>query len=64
MIALGFQVCDGKLGDPVDLFDDPAFDYTRQKAQKIADYMRRRGPFEPHTDFHWQIWNTPRFRRL
>ena len=48
VVALGFQVCDGKLGDTVDLFDDPAFDYTRQKAQKIAEYMRRHGPFEPH----------------
>ncbi len=47
-IAAGFQLCDGKLIGPVDLFDDPAFDYTRMKAMEICDYMRRHGPFEPH----------------
>ncbi|MEW5760971.1 MAG: fructose-1,6-bisphosphate aldolase/phosphatase [Candidatus Thermoplasmatota archaeon] len=46
--ALGFQLSNGKLIGPVDLFDDPGFDYTRQKAQSIAEYMRRHGPFEPH----------------
>jgi len=30
------------------LFDDPAFDLARQKANEIADYIRRHGPFEPH----------------
>ncbi len=48
VIALGFQLKNGMLTKPVDLFDDPAFDYTRQQAQKITDYMRRHGPFEPH----------------
>ncbi|MFQ5911389.1 MAG: fructose 1,6-bisphosphatase, partial [Thermoplasmata archaeon] len=48
VLALGFQVNDGTLVGPVDLFDDPAFDPTRKKAAKIADYMRRHGPFEPH----------------
>jgi fructose 1,6-bisphosphate aldolase/phosphatase len=48
IIGLGFQICDAKLGLHVDLFDDPAFDTTRQKASEIADYMRRHGPFEPH----------------
>jgi fructose 1,6-bisphosphate aldolase/phosphatase len=48
VIALGFQICNGKLVGPVDLFDDPAYDLTRQKAQEIADYIRRHGPFEPH----------------
>ncbi len=46
--AAGFQVNNGKLVGPVDLFDDPAYDYTREKAQYIAEYMRRHGPFEPH----------------
>ncbi len=46
--ALGFQVANGTLGMPADLFDDPAWDYTRNKAQDIAEYMRRHGPFEPH----------------
>jgi len=48
VIALGFQVRNGKLTEPVDLFDDPAFDRTRAEAQHITDYMRRHGPFEPH----------------
>ncbi len=46
--SLGFQLKDGKITEPVDLFDDPAFDITRREAQHITDYMRRHGPFEPH----------------
>ena len=46
--ALGFQLKEGKITEPVDLFDDPAFDRTREEAQHITDYMRRHGPFEPH----------------
>lgn len=48
VVAAGFQLSSGRLVGPVDMFDDPAFDYTRQKAQKIAEYMRRHGAFEPH----------------
>jgi fructose 1,6-bisphosphate aldolase/phosphatase len=48
VVGLGFQVSEGKLVGPVDLFDDPGFDLTREKAQRVADYMRRHGPFEPH----------------
>ena len=48
VIAIGFQVKNGMITGYEDLFDDPAFDYARQKAQEIADYMRRHGPFEPH----------------
>lgn len=47
-VALGFQVANGKLVGPVDLFDDPAFDMVRERSARIADYMRRHGPFEPH----------------
>jgi len=47
-IAAGFQLANGKIVGPVDMFDDPAFDYTRQKAMEVAEYMRRHGPFEPH----------------
>jgi fructose 1,6-bisphosphate aldolase/phosphatase len=46
--SLGFQLKNGILTEPVDLFDDPAFDQIRVKAQEITDYMRRHGPFEPH----------------
>ncbi len=48
IVALGFQVKNGRLIGPADLFDDPAFDETRRLAQIIADYMRRHGPFMPH----------------
>ena len=46
--ALGFQIKNAKLIGPRDLFDDPAFDLARKRAQEIADYIRRMGPFEPH----------------
>jgi len=48
VVALGFQVADGMLNRPVDLFKDIAFDRARKGALKIADYMRKHGPFEPH----------------
>jgi fructose 1,6-bisphosphate aldolase/phosphatase len=48
VIALGFQIADGMLIGPRDLFDDPSFDAARKQANKIAGYMRSHGPFEPH----------------
>lgn len=48
MVALGFQVGNGKLYGPKDMFEDKSFDLSRQRAFEIADYMRRHGPFEPH----------------
>ncbi|MEM0475813.1 MAG: fructose-1,6-bisphosphate aldolase/phosphatase [Candidatus Norongarragalinales archaeon] len=48
VIAFGFQLADGRLEGPMDLFDDPSFDLARQKANEAADYLRRHGPFEPH----------------
>lgn len=48
IVALGFNVKNGKLVGPADLFDDPAFDEARRTAQIVADYMRRHGPFMPH----------------
>ena len=48
VIALGFQLNNGKLGKSVDCFDDPSFDRARQKCNEIADYIRKHGPFEPH----------------
>ncbi len=46
--AAGFQLADGKLVGPRDMFADISFDLARQKANEIAEYMRRHGPFEPH----------------
>jgi len=48
VICAGFQLKDGNLVGPVDMFDDPSFDEARRTANVIADYMRRHGPFEPH----------------
>ena len=48
VVALGFQIKDGKLIGPRDMFDDVAFDNARQMALDVADYLRRHGPFEPH----------------
>jgi fructose 1,6-bisphosphate aldolase/phosphatase len=48
VIAAGFQLCEGKLIGPVDMFDDPSFDEARRKCNEIADYLRQHGPFEPH----------------
>lgn len=48
VIGLGFQVANAQLIGPVDLFDDPAFDEARKTANKVANYFRRHGPFEPH----------------
>lgn len=48
VIAAGFQLANGKLIGPSDLFDDPSFDLARQQASAMADFLRRMGPFEPH----------------
>lgn len=47
VVALGFQVNNGPLVGPIDLFDDVAFDRARAQANEIADFLRRHGPFEP-----------------
>lgn len=47
VVALGFQITNGSLIGPADLFDDVAFDRTRMISNEIADYMRRHGPFMP-----------------
>lgn len=47
VICAGFQLAEGKLIGPRDMFEDPSFDRTRYMACEIADYMRRHGPFEP-----------------
>ncbi len=46
--SLGFQVSDGRLIGPRDLFDDPAWDKVRQDTLFLAEQLRRHGPFEPH----------------
>lgn len=60
VIALGFQLSDGRLVGPVDLFKDISFDGARKKANEIAEYMRRHGSFEPHRlgleDMEYTTW--------
>jgi fructose 1,6-bisphosphate aldolase/phosphatase len=46
--CIGFQVADGRLVGPRDMFDDPAYEPARRQAADIADYLRHHGPFEPH----------------
>jgi fructose 1,6-bisphosphate aldolase/phosphatase len=48
VIALGFQVADGHLVGPRDMFDDPGFDEARHLSNAVANNLRRHGPFEPH----------------
>lgn len=48
VVAMGFQLAQGKLIGPKDLFADVAFDRARQTANEIANYLRSLGPFEPH----------------
>jgi len=48
VVAAGFQLADGKLIGPRDMFDDPSFDEARRLANLSGEYMRRHGPFEPH----------------
>jgi fructose 1,6-bisphosphate aldolase/phosphatase len=48
VICYGFQLANGMLIGPRDMFDDPAFDEARRWANQAGEYMRRHGPFEPH----------------
>ena len=48
VVALGFQIHDGRLTGPPDMFADPSFDRARKQAGEAMDYFRRNGPFEPH----------------
>lgn len=48
VVCLGFQLANGKLVGPRDMFDDPSYDETRRLANNIGEYLRRHGPFEPH----------------
>jgi fructose 1,6-bisphosphate aldolase/phosphatase len=51
-VALGFQLRNCELiglngKEPADLFDDPAFDRARSMTNRITEYLRRHGEFEP-----------------
>jgi len=48
VISAGFQLAEGKLIGPSDLFADIAFDNARKQALMVADVFRQLGPFEPH----------------
>ena len=48
VICAGYQLTNGKLLGPMDMFADVAFDEARKEANRVANYMRRHGPFEPH----------------
>ncbi len=46
--CLGFQIANGRLIGPRDMFDDPSYDEARRDANRWADVLRLHGPFEPH----------------
>ncbi|RPJ52177.1 MAG: fructose 1,6-bisphosphatase, partial [Methanobacteriota archaeon] len=48
VICLGFQINNGELIGPVDMFDDPGYDRVRMRCNELADTLRDHGPFEPH----------------
>jgi fructose 1,6-bisphosphate aldolase/phosphatase len=48
VIAAGFQLANGYLVGPRDMFADPSFEEARHQANLIADVLRAHGPFEPH----------------
>ena len=48
VVCFGFQVSNGALVGPADLFDDPGFDRVRARCSELADTIRAQGPFEPH----------------
>jgi fructose 1,6-bisphosphate aldolase/phosphatase len=48
VVCLGYQLKDGRLHGPRDMFDDPSFEPARQQCNQMMDYLRRHGPFEPH----------------
>lgn len=48
-IGLGFQLTSERLIGPRDLLGDTAFDDVRRQAAVAADYLRRHGPFVPHS---------------
>nr|WP_303715589.1 fructose-1,6-bisphosphate aldolase/phosphatase [Methanoculleus marisnigri] len=48
VICLGFQISNGKLIGPADMFDDPAFNLVRTRCCELSDVLRAHGPFEPH----------------
>jgi fructose 1,6-bisphosphate aldolase/phosphatase len=48
VVCAGFQLANGNLVGPRDMFDDPSFDEARRIANLAGEYLRRHGPFEPH----------------
>lgn len=48
VICLGYQLHEGTLLGPRDMFADKSFNLARHQANEMADMMRRHGPFEPH----------------
>lgn len=48
VVALGFQLANGHLVGPRDMFGDKSYDLARKIALEQANYMRQHGPFEPH----------------
>lgn len=48
VVCLGFQLANGLFVGPRDMFADVSFDEARVLANRVANYLRHHGPFEPH----------------
>jgi len=48
VVAVGYQIADGLLATWRDMFADPSYDETSKLANRVGEYLRRHGPFEPH----------------
>ncbi|MBI2939664.1 MAG: fructose 1,6-bisphosphatase, partial [Chloroflexi bacterium] len=48
VVAAGFQIANGRLIGPRDMFDDPAYDEVRHQCIVVASILRQHGAFEPH----------------
>lgn len=59
VIAAGFQITNGRLIGPHDMFDDPAFDGARRLAGEVTEYLRRHGPFQPHLSMRPDYTSVP-----
>jgi fructose 1,6-bisphosphate aldolase/phosphatase len=47
VVCLGYQLKDGQLHGPRDMFDDPSFEQARRQCNQVMDYCAPR-PLELH----------------
>jgi hypothetical protein len=62
VVCLGYQLKDGQLHGPRDMFDDPSFEQARRQCNQVMDYLRPHGPLSC-TACRWTRGSTPPCRR-